>query len=117
MGTVAQFREKHRDRRRKERRSGGLATAATFAVGVVVGLLVMSEKDAVLPLLTSVSQSFAALATCNIKGNVSYNTGERIFHVPGQKFYHQTVISPSRGERWFCTENEAWAAGWRRARR
>lgn len=24
--------------------------------------------------------------TCNIKGNISYNTSERIYHVPGGEF-------------------------------
>lgn len=53
---------------------------------------------------------------CNIKGNIS-SSGERIYHVPGQKFYNDTRISTSKGERWFCSEQEAQAAGWRRARR
>ncbi|MCZ4088678.1 sunset domain-containing protein [Sinorhizobium psoraleae] len=55
--------------------------------------------------------------SCNIKGNVSIDTGERIFHVPGQKYYAQTRIGPEYGERWFCSEEEAWAAGWRKAHR
>ncbi|AKI01239.1 hypothetical protein IMCC20628_02541 [Hoeflea sp. IMCC20628] len=54
---------------------------------------------------------------CNIKGNVSIDTGERIYHVPGQKFYIPTKILPRYGERWFCTEAEARAAGWRKSRR
>jgi endonuclease YncB( thermonuclease family) len=54
---------------------------------------------------------------CNIKGNISVNTGERIYHVPGQEYYEQTVISSWKGERWFCSEEEARAAGWRRAGR
>jgi endonuclease YncB( thermonuclease family) len=53
---------------------------------------------------------------CLIKGNISQNTGDRIYHVPGGLFYEQTVVSPSRGERWFCSEAEALAAGWRRSR-
>ncbi|MGX5827344.1 sunset domain-containing protein [Mesorhizobium sp. 43Arga] len=54
---------------------------------------------------------------CNIKGNISINTGERIYHVLGQEHYWETRISPQYGERWFCTEEEARAAGWRKARR
>ena len=54
---------------------------------------------------------------CNIKGNVSYNGGQRIYHMPVDRYYAPTRISPSRGERWFCSESEARAAGWRRARR
>lgn len=53
---------------------------------------------------------------CTIKGNISQN-GDRIYHVPGGEFYEQTVISRGRGERLFCTEQEARAAGWRRSRR
>ena len=52
-----------------------------------------------------------------IKGNISINTGERIYHVPGQEHYWETKISPQYGERWFCSESEARAAGWRKARR
>jgi hypothetical protein len=58
-----------------------------------------------------------AWSSCNIKGNVSYNGGMKIYHMPGQEDYASTVIAASRGERWFCSEGEAQAAGWRRARR
>ncbi|WP_234844164.1 sunset domain-containing protein [Sinorhizobium meliloti] len=53
---------------------------------------------------------------CDIKGNVS-TTGERIFHVPGQEYYRETVVNPLRGERWFCSEEAAREAGWRKAYR
>ncbi|RLQ89399.1 hypothetical protein D8780_04490 [Notoacmeibacter ruber] len=55
--------------------------------------------------------------SCRIKGNVSINSGERIYHVPGQKFYVETNIDTRYGERYFCTEQEAIAAGWRKAHR
>jgi hypothetical protein len=62
------------------------------------------------------TSGFTATATgCVIKGNISINTGERIFHVPGQSYYDETIITPAKGERWFCTEAEARAAGWRKA--
>ena len=54
---------------------------------------------------------------CNIKGNISHNSGRRIYHMPGDRDYERTRISTSRGERYFCTEAEARAAGWRRAGR
>lgn len=53
--------------------------------------------------------------SCKIKGNISIGSGERIFHVPGQHYYVDTVIRPEYGERWFCTEAEARSAGWRKA--
>ena len=53
---------------------------------------------------------------CRIKGNVS-RSGERIYHVPGAQHYERTRISPAKGERWFCSESEARAAGWRKSKR
>ena len=53
---------------------------------------------------------------CSIKGNVS-SKGDRIYHVPGGKYYDRTKVSSSKGERWFCSEQEAQTAGWRRSRR
>ncbi|TJU72556.1 MAG: thermonuclease family protein [Mesorhizobium sp.] len=52
---------------------------------------------------------------CNIKGNIS--SGGHIYHVPGQKYYDETRITSQKGERWFCSEADARAAGWRKARR
>lgn len=54
--------------------------------------------------------------TCTIKGNIS-SRGTRIYHLPGQRDYGKTRISATKGEHWFCTEPEAQAAGWRKARR
>ncbi|WP_245452142.1 thermonuclease family protein [Mesorhizobium waimense] len=34
---------------------------------------------------------------CNIKGNISVNSGEHIYHVPGQKYYDRTIVTPSKG--------------------
>jgi hypothetical protein len=48
------------------------------------------------------------------QGNISRN-GERIYHIPGQKYYPQTQISPSKSQPWFCSKQEAWTAGWRRS--
>ncbi len=52
---------------------------------------------------------------CTIKGNINAE-GERIYHMPGQRFYDVTRINEAAGQRWFCTEAEARAAGWRPAR-
>lgn len=53
---------------------------------------------------------------CNIKGNISSKSGEKIYHMPYQRYYDQTVINPDYGERWFCTEEEAVANGWRKSK-
>ncbi len=52
---------------------------------------------------------------CAIKGNISSNG--RIYHLPGQQFYDLVVVRTDLGQRWFCSEEEAQEAGWRRARR
>lgn len=54
---------------------------------------------------------------CTIKGNISINTGNKIYHLPGMEDYESTVIDPASGERWFCTESEAIKNGWRKAPR
>lgn len=53
---------------------------------------------------------------CMIKGNIN-SKGEHIFHSPGQRDYQRTKISEGKGERWFCSTEEAVAAGWRPAAR
>jgi hypothetical protein len=53
---------------------------------------------------------------CAIKGNIN-RKGERIYHMPGQQAYGVTRINPGKGERWFCSEAEVEAAGWRKALR
>jgi hypothetical protein len=47
---------------------------------------------------------------------IFYNTGEKIYHLPGKKYYNETKISPEYGERWFCTGAEARANGWRKSK-
>jgi micrococcal nuclease len=54
-------------------------------------------------------------AACLIKGNIS-GDGEKIYHVPGQRYYDETKIDTTKGERWFCTRAAAQAAGWRAAK-
>jgi len=53
-------------------------------------------------------------ASCLIKGNISRSG--RIYHLPGGASYTQTVIDEARGERWFCSEQQARDAGWRALR-
>lgn len=48
---------------------------------------------------------------CPIKGNISKHG--QIYHVPWSRYYKKTKISVEKGERWFCSENEALKAGWR----
>jgi endonuclease YncB( thermonuclease family) len=65
---------------------------------------------------TPVRLQSAPSGNCRIKGNIN-SKGDRIFHSPGQADYEHTVISESKGERWFCSAADATAAGWRPAAR
>jgi endonuclease YncB( thermonuclease family) len=67
------------------------------------------------PSPSPLTQSQEQRAACVIKGNIS-SGGERIYHVPGQRYYDKTQIDASKGERWFCTEQEAVGAGWRKSK-
>jgi len=80
---------------RGQRRAGGVAVAH--------------------PVSSAASSSASHRSGCDIKGNIN-SKGERIYHVPGGRSYGNTVIDPARGERWFCSEAEAQAAGWRPAK-
>lgn len=53
---------------------------------------------------------------CNIKGNIN-SKGDKIYHVPGGAFYESTDIDTSKGERYFCSKEEAEANGWRASQR
>jgi endonuclease YncB( thermonuclease family) len=67
------------------------------------------------PSPSPLAQSQEQRGACVVKGNIS-SGGERIYHVPGQRYYDKTQIDESKGERWFCTEQEAVGAGWRKAK-
>ncbi|NKB54964.1 MAG: thermonuclease family protein [Alphaproteobacteria bacterium] len=53
---------------------------------------------------------------CQIKGNIG-EKGVRIYHMPNGRYYNRTKINRLKGERWFCSEAQAKAAGWRRSKR
>lgn len=57
----------------------------------------------------------SAQSGCLIKGNIN-SKGEKIYHIPGQKYYEKTKIEETKGERLFCTEKEAENNGWRKSK-
>lgn len=67
--------------------------------------------DARSKLLAPASAAQAPSPECTIKGNVN-RKGEHIYHMPGSRDYAKVNMAPA-GKRWFCTEEEAKAAGWR----
>jgi endonuclease YncB( thermonuclease family) len=66
-------------------------------------------------LLAPASSTAAPSPECIIKGNVNWQ-GERIYHMPGQASY-ATINMENPQKRWFCSEDDARAAGWRPAKR
>lgn len=54
-----------------------------------------------------------APAGCAIKGNI--NAREHVYYTPWSPGYAAVKIDETKGERWFCSEAEAIAEGWRPA--
>jgi len=52
---------------------------------------------------------------CVIKGNISEKGYGKIYFIPGCNSYTNVNIDPARGEQYFCTEEEAVEAGFRKA--
>jgi len=90
-----------------------LAEKATSVRGVGLWGSVM-QNPAAFRADQQAPETAAPDAGCNIKGNISSNG--RIYHLPQNRHYAETRIDTSRGERWFCSEAEGRAAGWRAAR-
>lgn len=100
-------------------------TAAVIGGGTVALLGNNASKPTPTPQPTTVQQPTTTTQPsptqttkkdgCLIKGNIS-SSGEKIYHMPGQRYYDKTKIDESAGERWFCTEDEAVSAGWRKSK-
>ena len=67
-------------------------------------------------LLASASGPVAPSPECTIKGNVN-RSGVCIYHKPTSRWYAQIKMKISKGTRWFCSVEEAEAAGCRETRR
>jgi endonuclease YncB( thermonuclease family) len=67
-------------------------------------------------LLASASGPVAPSPDCTIKGNVN-RSGECIYHKPTSRWYAKIQMKVSKGTRWFCSVEDAEAAGCRETRR
>lgn len=67
-------------------------------------------------LLASASGDVAPSPDCTIKGNVN-SAGECIYHTQNSRWYTQIKMRISKGTRWFCSVEDAEAAGCRETRR
>ncbi len=67
------------------------------------------------PVSSPATNTTTSSTGCLIKGNIS-SSKEKIYHLPGCGSYEKTAIDEAAGEHWFCTEQEAVQAGWRKAK-
>src|ERR1700733_323808 len=67
-------------------------------------------------LLASASGPVAPSPECTIKGNVN-GAGECIYHTPKSRWYAQIKMQVAKGTRWFCSVEDAEAAGCRETKR
>ena len=107
MGAAWAYREYLRDK--------SLLTLESEAKSQKKGFWGISEAQNMPPWEWRRSGGNNQSGSCQIKGNIN-SKGQRIYHVPGSRSYGTTRINESRGERWFCSEGEAKAAGWRAPR-
>lgn len=99
-----------RQKPRKRSLLGTVVGAGMLAV-VTISTIESSPSRSPSP-LTSITKP-----ECTIKGNISIDTRNKVYHLPGMEDYESTIINPESGEKWFCTEPEAIANGWRKAPR
>ncbi len=99
--------------KQKNRKRGLLETALGigFLAAIVLFQMQFSSNRSPPP-ITSITKP-----GCVIKGNIAVDTRDKLYHIPGMEDYDRTIISPAKGERLFCSESEALAAGWQRAPR
>ena len=55
----------------------------------------------------------SGLGECTVKGVID-SDNQRLYYVPSDEEYEALKIDPSRGERMFCSDDEAVLAGWMR---
>ena len=77
---------------------------------------VKAPENALAILLASASGPVAPSPDCTIKGNVN-RSGECIYHKPTSRWYAKIRMHISKGTRWFCSVEDAEAAGCRETRR
>lgn len=53
--------------------------------------------------------------SCLIKGSFRRDKGTKIYHLPGCFNYERIIIKEREGDRWFCSEKEAQAVGFRKS--
>lgn len=61
------------------------------------------------------SSDITNVTNCFIKANIDKVTYKKFYHLPGCKQYNQVIIEKDIGEQYFCSEEEAQKAGFKKA--
>lgn len=101
----------------RTRKKGLLSTVMGMASLGIIALVISQFRSGRSPSFSPAEVTSTPQPECLIKGNISIETNKKLYHLPGMQDYGITQIDSAKGERWFCTESEAIAAGWSRAPR
>jgi hypothetical protein len=118
VGSIEQFRKQQRALGSQGRVWRRLLAAIALLIGavslvVILGIAILKPVPEVLNAI--MTRLYQDPAPCVIKGEIRF-TNERVYYLPGNRAYDRVTISTRRGERWFCSEQEARDAGWRPSR-
>lgn len=75
-----------------------------------------TPEPSLMPTVTETPLGTATPCDPVVKGNIAAD-GTKIAHSPGQANYDNVVIDEAKGEKLFCTLEQAKAEGWRAAQR
>ena len=73
----------------------------------------LNSKNLKKGIYSSLCRTTSTDPDCLIKANI--NHGEKFYFTPNCRNYQQVIIDEAFGDRWFCTEDEARQAGFRKA--
>lgn len=113
MDDVRRFRQVQREQQKRLKRQRWALSTLSYpllALGLIALLLLLLPvmSHGLAPVLSRVLND---PAPCTIKGEITF-LGERRYFMPGDASYDDVMVTTRRGERWFCSEEEARAAGW-----
>ena len=98
--------QKQDDRVDKQKKDFGLlTTAVSFSTSTSLTSKISSDSS---------QSSSNSSSNCLIKGNVN-SKKDKIYHLPGMRYYDKTNINTAEGDRWFCSEKEAVDNGFRKS--
>jgi hypothetical protein len=90
-------------------------SSVSFSSKPSIQKIVKSSNSSKKAAKSSAKAAKQSTESCVVLGNIG-DKKEKIFHVPGCPNYTQVKIETSKGERVFCSEADAVAAGWHKAK-